>query len=103
MSLAVITLPFSPVLLVYVALMKMGSWIIPLTTSYLPHDPQGVDEISQTRAFRGIVASIVGVQHLYHLEHHLFPSVPHANWPLLAKRLDPHLTKAGVKPIVFWF
>ena len=42
MSVAVITLPFSPVLLVYVALMKMGSWIIPLVTSYLPHDPHGV-------------------------------------------------------------
>ena len=103
MSVAVITLPFSPVLLVYVALMKMGSWIIPLVTSYLPHDPNGEDEISQTRAFRGIVASVVAVQHLYHLEHHLFPSVPHVNWPVLAKRLDPHLAKAGVKPIVFWF
>jgi len=53
---AVITLPFSPVLLVYVAMMKMGSWIIPLVTSYLPHDPHGADEISQTRAFRGIVS-----------------------------------------------
>jgi len=103
MCLAVITLPFSPVLLVYVALMKMGSWIIPLVTSYLPHDPSGVNEISQTRAFRGIVASIVAVQHLYHLEHHLFPSVPHTNWPLLAKRLDPHLARAGVKPVIFWF
>jgi beta-carotene hydroxylase len=102
-SVAMITFPFSPVLVVYVALMKMGNWIIPLVTSYLPHAPNGVDEISQTRAFRGIVASVVAVQHLYHLEHHLFPSVPHANWPLLAKRLDPHLAKAGVKPIVFWF
>lgn len=103
MSLALIIFPFSSVLLVYVALMKLGSWVIPLVTSYLPHNPQGVDELSQTRAFRGTIASIVAAQHLYHLEHHLFPSVPHANWPLLAKRLDPHLAKAGSKPIVFWF
>ncbi|MCE9531093.1 MAG: fatty acid desaturase [Planctomycetes bacterium] len=103
MAVAVIALPFSPIPLIYVALMKMGTWIIPLATSYLPHDPQGADELSHTRAFRGMVASIVAVQHLYHLEHHLFPAVPHANWPLLAKRLDPHLAKAGVKPVVFWF
>jgi beta-carotene hydroxylase len=102
-SLAVITYPLSPLLPVYVVLMTMGSWSIPLITSYLPHDPQGVDEISQTRAFRGIVASVLAVGHLCHLEHHLFPSVPHVNWRLLAKRLDPHLAKAGVKPVVFWF
>jgi hypothetical protein len=26
-----------------------------------------------------------------------------SNWPLLAKRLDPYLVEAGVKPVVFWF
>lgn len=103
MSLALVLCPFSPALLVYVALMKMGSWLIPLVASYLPHDPHGGDELSQTQAFRGVVASVVAVEHLYHLEHHLFPSVPHVNWPVLAKRLDPYLAKAGVRPIVFWF
>jgi beta-carotene hydroxylase len=42
-------------------------------------------------------------QHLYHLEHHLYPAVPHQRWPQLATRLDPHFDSAGVKPIVLGF
>ena len=53
--------------------------------------------------FQSIVKALPMGVHLYHLEHHLFPAVPHTNWPRLAKRLDPHLAKAGVKPVVFWF
>jgi beta-carotene hydroxylase len=97
-ALAVVT----PVFLVYVALMIAGSWIIPLVTSHVPHNPAGVDELSQTRLFRGVGASIVALQHLYHLEHHLYPAVPHQNWPKLARRLDPHFQAAGVRPVKFW-
>ncbi len=88
---------------VYAVLMIMGSWIIPLVTSYIPHDPTGVDELAQTRAFRGKIASAIALEHLYHLEHHLYPAVPHHNWARLAKRLDPHLERAGVRPIKLWF
>ena len=95
--------PRMPIYLTYVVLMVMGSWIIPLITSYLPHDPQGKNELFQTRVFRGKVASILAVEHLYHLEHHLYPAVPHQNWPRLAKLLDPIFANAGVKPIKFWF
>jgi fatty acid desaturase len=102
-ALAVSISPITPVPLVYVALMVMGGWVIPLVTSYLPHDPHAVGELFQTRAFRGVVASAVGLWHLYHLEHHLYPSVPHHNWPRLAKRLDPYLARAGVRPVRFWF
>jgi beta-carotene hydroxylase len=94
-ALAVVT----PVFPVYVALMIAGSWIIPLVTSYVPHDPSGVDELSQTRLFRGVGASIVALQHLYHLEHHLYPAVPHQNWPKLARRLDPHLQTGHSEPL----
>ncbi len=94
---------FVPMLQLYLLLMIMGSWVIPLITSYLPHDVNGEGELFQTRAFRGKVASILAMDHLYHLEHHLFPAVPHANWPKLARRLDPHLARAGVKATVFWF
>ncbi|WZP00066.1 fatty acid desaturase [Isosphaeraceae bacterium EP7] len=87
----------------YALLMIMGSWIIPLVTSYVPHDPTGTDELTQTRAFRGLVASAIALEHLYHLEHHLYPSVPHHNWARLARRLDPHLERAGVRPIRIWF
>ena len=100
---AAATCSLSAILPVYVGLMIAGSWVIPLVTSYLPHDPDGDGELFQTRVFRGSVASLLAVEHLYHLEHHLFPAVPHIHWPELARRLDPHFAKAGVKPIVFWF
>lgn len=95
--------PVTPIFVVYVILMIMGSWIIPLITSYIPHDTHGKDELAQTRLFRGRVASLVAVEHLYHLEHHLYPAVPHHHWPTLARRLDPYFEKAGIRPIKFWF
>jgi beta-carotene hydroxylase len=79
-------LPLTPICFVYTVLMIMGSWIIPVATSYIPHDPHGENELLQTRMFRGRVASIIAVEHLYHLEHHLYPSIPHHHWPTLAKR-----------------
>jgi beta-carotene hydroxylase len=102
-GLSIALYPRTPIFLVYVVLMIMGSWIIPLVTSYVPHDPDGDNELLQTRLFRGKVASLVAVEHLYHLEHHLYPAVPHHHWPTLAKRLDPFFAKAGIQPIKFWF
>jgi beta-carotene hydroxylase len=93
----------TPVLLVYVVLMVMGSWIIPLITSFIPHNPEGETELQQTRLFRGTMLSIVALEHTYHLEHHLYPAVPHHNWPQLAKKLDPFFETAGLKPIKLWF
>ena len=46
---------------------------------------------------------MLALGHLYHLEHHLYPAVPHQNWPELARRLDPHLRRAGVRPVRLWF
>jgi beta-carotene hydroxylase len=103
LALAIALVCITPIFLIYACLMVMGSWIIPLVTSYIPHNPNGDNELSQTRVFRGVVASVIALQHLYHLEHHLYPSVPHQNWPHLAKRLDPYLAKAKVKPIRLWF
>jgi beta-carotene hydroxylase len=100
---SIVVFPLTPVFLVYVILMVMGSWIIPLVTSYVPHDPHGETELFQTRLFRGKIASLVAIEHLYHLEHHLYPSVPHHHWPTLATRLDPYFAQAGVKPTKFWF
>jgi beta-carotene hydroxylase len=102
-ALAAALVPWTPIPLAYTALMVAGAWINPLVTAYLPHDPSGENELFQTRAFRGVVASVVALEHLYHLEHHLYPSVPHHNWPELARRLDPYLEKAGVKPVKLWF
>jgi beta-carotene hydroxylase len=103
LGVAIALWPVTPVPLVYAGLMVLGSWVIPLVTVYVPHDPRGQDELSRTRVFRGAVASVVALGHLYHLEHHLYPAVPHHHWPKLAKRLDPYLARAGVKPVRFWF
>lgn len=89
--------------MVYAALMILGSWLFPLITSCIPHDPNGDTELTQTRLFRGRVLSVVALEHLYHLEHHLYPQVPHHNWPELARRLDPHFARAGLRPMTVFF
>lgn len=94
---------YTPIFLIYAGLMIMGSWILPLMTSYFPHTPDGKNSLFQTRLFRGRVASFVAMEHLYHLEHHLYPSIPHHNWVKLSKRLDPIFEENGVEPVKFWF
>lgn len=96
-------IPWTVAPAVYAVLMVMGSWAIPLATSYLPHNPAGATALRQTRLFRGVVARVIAMEHLYHLEHHLYPTVPHHNWPELARRLDPYFKVAGVEPVVLGF
>ena len=91
-------LPLTPIPLIYCALVYAGSWIIPLVTSYLVHEPGEAHVLRQTRLFRGRFYSLLALDHLYHLEHHLYPQVPHQNWKRLARRLDPHFQKAGLEP-----
>ena len=50
-ALSMVLLPITIVPFVYVALMFAGSWIIPLITSYIPHDPTGETEISRLACF----------------------------------------------------
>jgi beta-carotene hydroxylase len=88
---------------VYALLLIAGSWIFPFVTSYLVHDPHGADELSRTRLFRGRMLSLVAFEHLYHLEHHLFPQVPHQRWPELARRLDPFFMQRGLRAVRLWF
>lgn len=100
-SIAAASVTFAPIS--YALLMIAGSWIFPVITAYIPHDPSGTSELTRTRLFRGYVLSWLALEHLYHLEHHLYPSVPHHNWPALARRLDPYFTGAGLTPIKIWF
>jgi len=88
---------------VYSLLVIAGSWIFPFVTSYLVHDPRGGDELTQTRVFRGRLFSLVAFEHLYHLEHHLYPQVPHQRWPELARRLDPFFESHGLTPVRLFF
>jgi beta-carotene hydroxylase len=87
----------------YVTLVVLGSWTFPLITGYLPHDPKGATALLQTRRFRGTVFAVLFRQHLYHLEHHLYPAVPHQHWPQLADRLDPYFDRARGPSIVLKF
>lgn len=100
---SVLVLPWDVRPILYAALMTAGAWIIPVITSWIPHVPHGQDAMHQTRAFRGVVLQLLAWEHLYHLEHHLYPAVPHHNWPKLARRLDPFLHTAGIRPIRLWF
>jgi beta-carotene hydroxylase len=100
-SVAVFHSTFAPI--VYVTLMILGSWLFPFVTSFIPHDAHAATALTQTRLFRGRVLSVVALEHLYHLEHHLYPQVPHHNWPELARRLDPHFARAGLRPVRLLF
>lgn len=91
--------PLTLVPVVYVALVIAGSWIIPLVTSYVPHDISADEPLRQTRLFRGKLLSLVAIEHLYHLEHHLYPRVPHHHWAELARRLDAHFERLGLEAI----
>jgi len=100
---AVAVSPITPIPIVYATLVILGSWTFPLITSYLPHNPNGKNALTQTLRFRGKVAGFVFRQHLYHLEHHLYPAVPHQRWADLAHRLNPYLDRRGARAIYFGF
>lgn len=95
------SLIYTEIFFVYMVFMVAGSWIIPLITSYAVHSPLGSDELNQTRLFRGRFFSIIAFDHLYHLEHHLYPMVPHKNWPKLANRLDYFFRQRRIEAVRF--
>lgn len=90
-----------PALLLYVVLLYMGSWTYPLATVYIPHVLNFDHPLYQTRKFRGPILSFLFMQHNYHLEHHLYPTVPHQNWRKLAQRLEPFLSQYDLESIRF--
>jgi beta-carotene hydroxylase len=96
-AVAVAEATFAPI--TFVLLAYAGTWIVPVMTAYIPHETKGNSTLFQTRRFRGIAVRLIALEHLYHLEHHLYPAVPHHHWPELARRLDPILDAAGV-PII---
>jgi fatty acid desaturase len=90
--------PVTPALLVYTVMAVVGSWVYPLLTVYLPHHDYGDTPLTQTRTLRGRVIPAVFLELTYHLEHHLYPQVPSHHLAELARRLDPFLAGAGVRP-----
>ena len=98
----VLAWPVSRLPAAYAALTIAGSWLFPLITVFIPHRAKGATALEQTRWFGGRVLSLLAFDHLYHLEHHLYPQVPHHRWALLSRRLAPHLAACGLKPIMLW-
>jgi beta-carotene hydroxylase len=98
---AIWLLPITPVILVYAVLVIGGTWFFPIITVYIPHDPKGMDALTQTKRFRGRFFSAIAFEHLYHLEHHLYPSVPRHHWKELSQRLDPFLDGKKIQAIQF--
>lgn len=96
---AVATVSWTPAPLIYSVLVIAGSWVFPLVTVYIPHNAKGRTPLEQTRLFRGIMYRIIALDHLYHLEHHLYPAVPHHHWRSLAVRLDPYFDQLGVSVV----
>src|SRR5947208_1195131 len=54
---SIAAIPVTPLPAIYAALMIMGTWIFPIVTVIIPHDPSGKTELTQTRLFRGKVLS----------------------------------------------
>jgi beta-carotene hydroxylase len=95
----VVLLPATPALLYYAVMAIVGSWVYPLLTVYLPHHDHGPTPLTQTRTLRGRLVPALFLELTYHLEHHLYPQVPSHHLPELARRLQPTLAAAGVRPI----
>lgn len=98
-SLGIFWLEKFPALFFYQLTVTLGAWVIPLITSYLVHLPQGEGEIRQTRIFRGRFFRILAMDHLYHLEHHLYPMVPHCRWKKLALMLNPYFERENLTAV----
>jgi beta-carotene hydroxylase len=90
--------PWAPGLLVYVVLAIAAGWLYPLLTVHLPHHDYGEDRLTHARTLRGRLLPTLLLEQTYHLEHHLYPRVPSYKLPELARRLDPYLLAAGVRP-----
>lgn len=97
---AVAAVPWTLAPLVYAILVVVGSWVFPLVTVYLPHNAEGRTPLEKTRLFRGTFYRLIALDHLYHLEHHLYPAVPHHHWRKLAVRLDPYLEQRKAEEII---
>ncbi len=93
----VLLTPVTASVLVYVALVIVGSWVYPLLTAHLPHFEYGETPLTQTRTLRGRIVPALFLELTYHLEHHLYPEVPSHNLPQLSRRLDPLFQAAGVQ------
>ncbi len=95
----VVLWPVTGSVILYAALVYSGAWVFPLLTVHLPHRDYGETPLTQTHTLRGRIIPSLFLELTYHLEHHLYPSVPSHHLAKLSQRLDPIFREAGVVPI----
>lgn len=88
--------------MVYVALVYLGAWLFPLLTAHLPHRHYGAIPYTQAHTLRGRIIPRLFCGLTYHLEHHLYPTVPSHHMAELSQRLEPFLHDVGVVPLRVW-
>lgn len=93
----IILWPWTASLLVYAVLVIVGSWVYPLLTVHLPHRGYGDSPLTQTSSLRGKLIPALFLELTYHLEHHLYPTVPSHRLPELSRRLGPFFQQVGVR------
>jgi beta-carotene hydroxylase len=98
LSAGILLWPWMPAVLVYVILVMVGAWVYPLLTVHLPHHDYGDTPLTQTHTLRGHLIPALFLELTYHLEHHLYPTVPSHHLAELSRRLDPFFQHAGVQP-----
>src|SRR3954452_13736669 len=88
----------APAVLVYAVLALVGGGLSPLLTVRLAHAHPGDEPVTYARTLRGRIVPPLLLEQTYQLGHHLYPRVPSHKLPELARRLEPFLLAAGVRP-----
>lgn len=83
-------IPLTKSLITYCIMVVIGGWFYPLITVYMPHRVFKGNELNNTIRYKGKIASIIFLNQIYHLEHHLYPQVPTSNLKKLSKQLTPY-------------
>lgn len=86
-------------LLSYAAWAIFGSWMVPFATVYLLHVLEDAEWLKQSRTLRGYLVPRLLMNSTYHLEHHMYPSIPSRRLPELANYLEDYLKSEGVKTV----
>ena len=76
-----------PVLLYHLSAMAVGQCLTAFFAVWTVHH-DCAEAVPPARTIRHPVRSIITFNMFFHLEHHLFPQIPTAHLPVLARRLD---------------
>jgi beta-carotene hydroxylase len=96
---AIAALRWTPVIAVYVALVLFGDSVFPALSENFLHDQSAREPQHRTRTIRGRLFEWYFLELGFHLEHHLYPSVPTRNCREVSRRLTPHLSRLRVQPL----